>query len=76
MAEIPTPLIPLPKGDGAETKKAKVHAKLGGLTFEQYKRLPHKEQMAIDAAQSQGLTWHKGVHPETGQAFWSGKRSK
>ena len=76
MAEAPQSLFPKPRGDGAETKPAKVHANLGGLTLEQYKRLPHAEQMRIMREHDQKLTFEQKVHENTGQPFWQGKRSK
>ena len=48
MSECPTPMFPLPKGNGAETKAAKVHANLGDRTFEQYRRLTYHGRMEVD----------------------------
>ena len=48
MAEAPQSLFSKPKGNGAETKPAKVHANLGNRTFEQYKALSYVQQMESD----------------------------
>ena len=48
MSECPTPLSPKPKGNGAETKPAKVHANLGNRTFVQYRCLTYDQRMEVD----------------------------
>lgn len=74
MAEAPLPLWPKP--NGKPPKPPKKWAALGGLTFEQYRALPHAEQMRVDAANAVGLAYEKYPDPEFGKPYWKGKRLK
>ena len=74
MAEAKPPLFPKP--NGKPIKPPKKWGSLGGLTFEQYKALPHKEQMAIDFANAAGLVYELHTDPTFDKPYWKGVRLK